>query len=153
MPTNPPTSTLSPQRLAEWVRDRLWVDDHASQALGMSITQIAPGAATMTMTVRRDMLNGHGICHGGLVTTLADSTFAFACNAYNEFTVAAGFTMDLHLPAHEGDVLTARCTELEKGGRLGVYDVEVLNQVGKRVATFRGRSYTARGKPAIPVAA
>lgn len=144
---------VTPQQLAEQVRDRLWATDWASQALGMAITQIAPGASTATMTVRHDMLNGHGMCHGGLVTTLADSAFAFACNAYNELTVAAGFAMDIHLPAYEGDVLTARCTELDKGGRLGVYDVDVRNQHGKRVATFRGRSYTARGKPAIPAGA
>lgn len=155
MTNNPTTSTTAAhdaQQLAEHVRDRLWATDWASQALGMAVTQIGPGAATVTMTVRRDMLNGHGICHGGMVTTLADSCFAFACNAYNEFTVAAGFTVDLHRPAYEGDVLTARATEVEKGGRLGLYDIEVSNQHGKPVARFRGRSYTARGRPAIPAA-
>ncbi len=144
------TQNMTPQQRAEHVRDRLWANDYASQALGMAVTHIAPGAATLTMTVRRDMLNGHAICHGGLITTLADSTFAFACNAYNELTVAAGFTMDILAPAQEGDVLTAHCVEQNKGGRLGLYDVLVTNQNGAQIGLFRGRSYTARGKPAIP---
>jgi acyl-CoA thioesterase len=132
------------------VRDGLWRDDFASQMMGMRITAIGPGTSTVTMTVRRDMLNGHGICHGGFVTTLADTAFAFACNAYDEMTVAAGFAVDILAPSREGDVLTATCRELEKGGRLGVYDAEVHNQRGERIAMFRGRSYTARGKPAVP---
>ncbi len=141
---------MSPQQTAEHVRDALWANDWASQALGMAITHIAPGSATITMTVRRNMLNGHGLCHGGLITTLADSAFAFACNAYNEFTVAAGFKVDILAPAYEGDVLTAHCTELDKGGRLGLYDVQITNQDKKRIALFRGSSYTARGRPAVP---
>lgn len=148
-PTINPAS-LTPQQLAEHVRDGMWRNDRASQALGMQIVGIAPGRCTIRMTVRRDMLNGHDICHGGLITTLADSAFAFACNAYNEMTVAAGFAVDISAPAHEGDVLTAECQEVEKGGRLGLYDVVVRNQDGKRVALFRGRSYTVRGKPAVP---
>jgi acyl-CoA thioesterase len=152
-PTKPanPTAGMSPQQIAEYVRDGMWKSDWASQALGMQVIAIGPGTATLRMTVRKDMLNGHQICHGGLITTLADSTFAFACNAYNELTVAAGFAVDISAPAHEGDVLTAVCTEVEKGGRLGVYDVEVRKQDGKRIAIFRGRSYTAKGKPAVPI--
>ena len=101
------------------------------------------------MTVREDMLNGHDICHGGLVTTLADSALAFACNAYNEVTVAAGFSVDLFRPSRLGDVLTADCREVSRSGRTGVYDAEVTNQRGERVAVFRGRSYTMRGKPVV----
>lgn len=151
-PTTPttPTDGMTPQQLAEYVRDGMWATDWASQALGMQVLAIGPGTATLRMTVRRDMLNGHQTCHGGLITTLADSTFAFSCNSRNELSVAAGFAVDISAPAFEGDVLTAVGTEVEKGGRLGLYDVEVRNQQGKRVALFRGRSYTAKGKPAVP---
>ena len=93
-----PALPLTPQQTAEAVRDAMWVGDHATKMLGMRITAIAPGSATIEMTVRQDMLNGHAICHGGLITTLADSAFAFACNAYNELTVASGFTVDLVAP-------------------------------------------------------
>ena len=95
------------------------------------------------------MLNGHDICHGGLITTLADSAFAFACNSYNELTVASGFAVDLLAPGRLGDVLTATCHEVSKAGRTGVYDCEVSNQHGQRIAVFRGRSYTVKGKPAV----
>src|SRR5574343_1115624 len=130
----------------------MWAQDRASQSLGMEVLAIAPGSATLAMTVREDMLNGFEICHGGLITTLADSTFAFACNSYNELTVASGFTVDLLAPGRLGDVLTARATEVSKAGRTGVYDIEVHNQRGERIAVFRGRSYTMRGKPVMPAA-
>jgi acyl-CoA thioesterase len=102
------------------------------------------------MPVREDMLNGHDICHGGFIATLADSAFAFACNSYNEFTVASGFGIDFMAPARLGDVLSARCEEVSRAGRTGVYDTEVTNQRGERLAVFRGRSYTVKGKPAVP---
>lgn len=139
----------TPQETAEFVRSGMYATDWATQALGIVVQSIAPGAATLTMMVRKDMLNGHQTCHGGLMTTLADSTFAFACNSYNELTVASGFSIDLLAPAYEGDVLTARAAEVSKAGRTGVYDVEVTNQRGARVAVFRGRSYTLKGKPAV----
>jgi len=142
-------SERTPQQLAEYVRDGMYAKDRATQALGMRITAIGPGSASVTMTVREDMLNGHAICHGGFIATLADSAFAFACNAYNELTVASGFSIDLMAPARLGDVLTARCAEVSKAGRTGVYDVEVLNQSGERLAVFRGRSYTLKGKPVV----
>lgn len=102
------------------------------------------------MAVREDMLNGHDICHGGLISTLADSAFAYACNSYDELTVASGFSVDFVAPGRLGDVLTARCAEVSRAGRTGVYDVEVSNQKGERIAVFRGRSYTAKGRPAVP---
>jgi len=138
----------SAQRVAESVRDRMVADDRASRALGIVVAAVAPGRATTTMTVRADMLNGHAICHGGLIATLADTAFAYACNSYGELTVASGFSVDLVAPAREGDVLTARAEEIHKAGRTGVYDVEVRNQRGERIAVFRGRSYTLKGKPA-----
>jgi len=138
------------QQIAEHVREGMFANDRASKALGMQVTAIAPGRATLTMTVRADMLNGLDICHGGLVTTLADSAFAFACNSYNELTVASGFSVDLVAPAREGDVLTAAAEEVSLAGRTGVYDVNVTNQRGERVAVFRGRSYRAKGRPSVP---
>jgi len=144
-----PAALAAAQALAEQVRDAMWVGDHATKMLGITVESIGPGRAVLRMVVRQDMLNGHAICHGGLITTLADSSFAFACNAYNELTVASGFTVDLLAHGRLGDMLTATCTELSKAGRTGVYDVTVTNQRGERIAIFRGRSHTARGKPVI----
>ena len=138
------------QQTADLVREGMLRNDRASKMLGMQIDAVTPGSATLSMTIRDDMLNGHDICHGGLITTLADSAFAFACNSYNELTVASGFSIDLLAPGRLGDVLTARCTEVSKAGRTGVYDTEVTNQRGERIAMFRGRSYTMKGKPAVP---
>src|SRR4026209_497469 len=132
-------TTLDPQRLAEAVRDEMSREDRASQALGMQVLAIGPGTATLSMSVRDDMLNGHDICHGGLITTLADSAFAFACNAYNEVTVASGFDVNLITAARCGDGLAAEGHEVNKAGRTGVYDIDVRNQRGERVAAFRGR--------------
>jgi len=139
----------TPQQVAEATRDAMWADDRASRSLGMQVLAVGPGSATLTMTVREDMLNGHDICHGGLVTMLADSAFAYACNAYNEVTVASGFDVNLIAAAHLGDVLTAVAEELSKSGRTGVYDITVRNQRGEPMAAFRGRSYTIKGKPLI----
>ena len=140
---------LTPQQVADTVREGMYAKDRATRALGMAIVEVAPGTATLRMSVREDMLNGHDICHGGFITTLADSAFAFACNSYNELTVASGFGVDLVAPARLGDVLTARCVEVSKAGRTGVYDADVTNQRGERVAVFRGRSYTMKGKPVV----
>jgi acyl-CoA thioesterase len=139
----------TPQQVAEATRDAMWRGDRASKSLGMEVLAIGPGSATLAMSVREDMLNGHDICHGGLITTLADSAFAFACNAYNEVTVASGFDVNLLQAARRGDRLTAVATEVSKSGRTGVYDVAVHNQRGEAVAAFRGRSYTMKGQPLI----
>ena len=143
------SATLTPQQLAEHVRTAMYSKDGASQALGMQVVAISPTSATMTMTVRADMLNGHATCHGGFITTLADSAFAFACNAGNEMTVASGLTIDFVAPAREGDVLTAHGVEVSRAGRTGVYDVTVRNQRGELIAVFRGRSYTMKGRPTV----
>ena len=140
---------MTPQQVAEATCDAMWKDDRVSRALGMQVLAVGPGSATLTMAVREDMLNGHDICHGGMVTTLADSAFAYACNAYNELTVAAGFDVNLFAAAHKGDVLTAVAAELARSGRTGVYDISVSNQRGQAVAAFRGRSYTMKGKPLV----
>ena len=139
----------SPQQTADFVREGMLANDRATQSLGMQVLNVAPGRAEVRMTVRGDMLNGHATCHGGFIAALADSAFAFACNSYNELTVASGFNVDFVAPAREGDVLTARCVEMSKAGRMGLYDADVHNQRGERVAVFRGRSYTAKGRPAV----
>jgi len=142
--------TMTPQQTADLVREGMFANDRASKSLGILVLSVTPGRAVLTMTVREDMLNGHDICHGGLIAVLADSAFAYACNSYNEWTVASGFSIDLMAPSHLGDELTATCHEVSKTGRTGLYDTEVTNQHGKRVAAFRGRSHTVRGKPALP---
>ena len=141
--------TATPQQVAEATREAMLKDDHATKSLGIRIEAVGPGSCTASMTVRQDMLNGHAICHGGLITTLADSAFAFACNAYNEVTVASGFDVNLLAAARLGDVLTAQAVEVSKAGRTGVYDVTVRNQRGESIAAFRGRSYTMKGKPLV----
>lgn len=138
-----------PQRTADRVREGMFANDRASRALGMNVTHMAPGTATLTMIVRADMLNGFGICHGGLVTTLADSAFAFACNSGDRMTVAAGLSVDFVAPAQEGDLLTARAVEVSATGRSGVYDVTVDNQRGERIALFRGRSRQLVGRTSV----
>jgi len=139
----------TPQQLAEQVRDGMFANDRASKWLGMTIVEVGPGRSVLSMPVRDCMVNGHDLCHGGLIATLADSAFAFACNSYNELTVASGFAIDILAPGRLGDVLTAHCHEVSKAGRTGVYDCEVTNQRGEKVAVFRGRSYTMKGKPAV----
>jgi acyl-CoA thioesterase len=137
------------QRTAEAVRDGMFAQDNASKGLGMRIETIGPGAARIGMTVRADMLNGFAICHGGFITTLADSAFAFACNSYNHLTVASGIVVDFLAPAHEGDRLTATACEVSRTGSTGVYDITVANQHGKTVAVMRGRSHTLKGRHVV----
>lgn len=145
------TSTLSPEALAEHVRSGMLANDRATQGLGIAITAMGPGQATLTMVVRADMLNGFATCHGGFITALADSAFAFACNSRNEMTVASGLSVDFLAPAREGDRLTAEAHEVSLAGRTGVYDVNVRNQQGEAIAAFRGRSYCIKGKPTVPL--
>ena len=142
-PTNAGTDL---QRQAERSTEALWRGDLASRQLGMSIESCGPGRATVSMRVRPDMVNGHGICHGGLVFALADSAFAFACNSYGDNTVAAGAAIDFLLPAREGDVIRATASERWRGGRSGIYEIEVRNQKGETVALFRGRSHQVAGR-------
>lgn len=137
------------QHLAERVRDTMFATDKAARALGMEVASISPGHASVTMTVREDMLNGFGICQGGLIATLADMAFAYACNSYNEMTVASGFDVALLGPGKLGDRLTASGRVVSQGSRMGVYDIEVSNQGGERIAVFRGRSYRMKGKQVV----
>jgi acyl-CoA thioesterase len=132
---------MDAQATAEKVRDAMLADDAASSMLGIEIVDIAAGRAVATMPVRADMLNGFAICHGGLIATLADSAFAFACNSRNALTVASGFGIDLLKSAKLGDVLTATAEETSLAGRTGLYDITVKNQDGDLIAMFRGRSH------------
>ena len=102
---------------------------------------VAPGEAEIHMPVQPWMLNGHRTCHGGVIFTLADSTFAFACNSRNQVTVASAAQIDFVAPGREGDVLQARAKESWRGGRAGVYDISVHRQDGTLVALFRGKSH------------
>lgn len=140
------TAAPTPQQIAERVGEHMFANDRATRWLGCELLRLAPGQATVCMTVREHMLNGHDTCHGGLIATLADSAFAYACNSYNELTVASGFAVELLAPARLGDVLSAHCHEVSRAGRTGLYDCEVRNQRDERVAMFRGRSYAAKGR-------
>jgi len=134
-----------PQAIAEASARAMYAQDRASQGLGMRILEIRPGYARLVMPVREDMVNGHQLCHGGLIFTLADSAFAFACNTYDAVTVASSGSVEFLLAARLGDELTAIAEERSRAKRTGVYDVAVRNQRGECVALFRGRSHEIGG--------
>jgi acyl-CoA thioesterase len=140
------SETLSPAQIAERVGAAMFAADGCSQAMGMTVDVIAPGYAKLSMTVREDMLNGHRTCHGGMLFALADSAFAFGCNAYNKVTVAQTCEIAYLRPGRLGDRLTAECTEQAMEGRSGVYDVKITNQDGETVAMFRGKSRRIQGE-------
>jgi acyl-CoA thioesterase len=141
-----------PVALARQVADVLYARDNAAQHLGISIEDVGPGYAVLTMTVTAEMLNGHATCHGGMLFSLADTAFAYACNSRNEATVAAGCSIEYLAPAREGDRLTATARETAKTGRQGVYDIAITNDAGEIIATFRGRSASLR-KPVMETGA
>ncbi|MDW3180662.1 hydroxyphenylacetyl-CoA thioesterase PaaI [Roseobacter sp.] len=120
--------------------------DAASRGLGMHLDRVAPGMATLSMQVTPEMLNGHGICHGGYIFTLADSAFAFACNTYNQLTVAQQNQITYLAPGKAGDRLTATALEVARIGRSGTYDVTVSDSAGTMIALFRGLSRTIKGQ-------
>ncbi len=134
--------TLDPKALARACAAAMWADDAASQALGMLLGEVGPGCATITMTVAAHMTNGHGMCHGGFIFTLADSAFAFACNSRNERAVAAQGAISFLAPAQRGEVLRAAANERSLLGRNGIYDVRVTGTDGRMIAEFRGHSRT-----------
>lgn len=134
------------QALAEATATAMWSRDRAATALGMRILSVKPGYAKLAMAVRLDMVNGHHICHGGMIFTLADTAFAYSCNSYNKNTVASACNIDFLAPAKEGDTLEAEAIEQSQSGRTGVYDVTVRTQDGKTIALFRGKSYRIQGE-------
>ena len=113
--------------------------DHASQNLGIEVLEVMPGSVRIAMTVRPNMVNGLGLCHGGIIFAFADSAFAFACNTYGEAMVAAGASIEFLAPTPAGERLSAEATETMRTARSGIYDVRVTNGVGDLVALFRGR--------------
>ncbi|MGB7297991.1 MAG: hydroxyphenylacetyl-CoA thioesterase PaaI [Burkholderiaceae bacterium] len=134
------------QAIAQAAARAMWADDTASQSLGMQLLSVEPGRASMKMTVRPDMTNGHGMCHGGFIFLLADSTFAFACNSHNQRAVAASAEIHFLSSAQRNDVLNAVASETHRAGRSGVYDIRVTNQSGNLIAVFRGKSATIKGE-------
>ena len=142
------TDERDDQELAAACAQAMWAADRASQALGMTLESISPGVARLAMEVRPDMVNGHDLCHGGLIATLADSAFAFACNTHGTVTVASGFDISFLEPARLGDLLVAEAREVARRGRTGVYDVTV-RRGDTVIAEFRGRSH-ALNRPVLP---
>ena len=136
---------MNADELAQACADAMWAEDNASQGLGMEILSISAGRSELKMTVRADMTNGHRICHGGFIFLLADSAFAFACNGYNQRTVAQACKIDFLAPASEGDVLRAIAQEQHREGRSGIYDCVVTDQNDKKIAIMRGNSRSIRG--------
>lgn len=132
--------------LAKAVGESMFAADTASrETMGMALLDCQPGYARMSMQVRELHLNGHKICHGGFIFTLADSTFAFACNSHNKVTVAAGCQIEFLKPGKLGDVLTCEGVEQTLSGRHGIYDMKVTNQDGEVIALFRGKSAQIQG--------
>lgn len=142
-------SMRKPDEIAQAVADAMFAKDRASQMMGMRVEQMSEGAARVSMTVRADMLNGVGTCHGGFIFTLADSAFAFSCNSRNELTVAAGCSIEFLAPGKEGDVLIAEAREQTRSGRTGVYDISVRNQRDELIAIFRGKSHTFKDRKVV----
>ena len=139
---------MTAREIAQRCADAMYADDAASRHLGIEISDVSPGRAAATMTVTDDMVNGHGICHGGYVFTLADTAFAFACNTYDDRTVAAGATVDFLEPVRAGTRLVATAVERTRRSRSGIYDVTVTSVDGQVVAEFRGRSRSS-GTPML----
>ena len=137
--------TMSDQERAEKAAAALCSGDQASQHLGMNVEAISPGCAVLAMTVDARHTNGHGTCHGGVIFTLADSAFAFACNSRNQATVAQHANVTFMAPAQVGDRLVATAREVTQRGRSGVYDVQVTNDAGSTIAEFRGLSRMVQG--------
>lgn len=143
---------MTPDELARACADAMWADDKASQGLGMTLEEIAPRRARLSMTVRADMVNGHGTCHGGYLFTLADSAFAFACNSVNQRAVASHCSVTFLHPARLGQRLLAEAEVRADAGRTGLYDVRVTTESGALIAEFRGMSRTVGSKffPDLP---
>ncbi|MAZ03964.1 MAG: phenylacetic acid degradation protein PaaD [Sneathiella sp.] len=142
----PENEGLSPEDIARTVGETMYRKDTAAQHLGIALKDISPGRAIMTMRVADFMLNGHKICHGGYVFTLADTAFAYACNAYNQNAVAQGAQISFLKAVKPDTLLTASAIEKSRTGRTGLYDITVHDEDGQTVALFRGNSHTIKGQ-------
>lgn len=138
--------SLTPERLANTVAETMYRKDTAAQHLGIALKELSPGRAVMTMRVADFMLNGHAICHGGYVFTLADTAFAYACNTYNQNTVAQAAHINFLKAVLPDSLLTATAEEQNRTGRTGLYDITVRDDTGQTVALFRGSSHTIKGQ-------
>lgn len=138
--------SLSAEEIARRSGDAMWARDDASKWLGMSFDAVGPGTASLSFTVEKHHTNGHDICHGGYIFTLADSAFAFACNSYNRIAVAQHNVITYVAPGRLRDRLTAEAREVTRFGRSGIYDVRVTDQDGKLIAEFRGVSRDVEGR-------
>ncbi|WP_432473649.1 hydroxyphenylacetyl-CoA thioesterase PaaI [Amphritea sp. HPY] len=136
---------MTPQQLAEACSAVLHERDYAAQGMDINIDEVAPGYAKLSMQVRKDMLNGYAMSHGGFMFALCDTAFAHSCNTYNKVTVASGCTIDFVAPGFEGDTLTAIAKERTRSGRTGVYDITLYNQKDEELGYFRGKSYQIKG--------
>ncbi|CAB3762574.1 hydroxyphenylacetyl-CoA thioesterase PaaI [Paraburkholderia solisilvae] len=146
MSTQPEHSaSMAADELARATAASMLEADACSRALGLELLEVRAGYARMQMQVRADFLNGHHICHGGLIFTLADSTFAFACNSRNINTVASGCSIEFLRAVHGGETLTAEAVEQSLTGRTGIYDIRVTNRANETVAMFRGKSAQIKG--------
>lgn len=139
------TAPADAQRLAEAAAEVMMGSDRAARRLGIHVVSVAPGRSVLRMVVRREMLNGHDMGHGGMTFTLADTAFAYACNSHNQSAVAQTAQVTFLRPTRAGDVLTATAEEISLGRRSGIYDVTVVNQRDEKVAVFRGNSATIGG--------
>jgi acyl-CoA thioesterase len=132
--------------LARASAEAMWRDDRASAGLGMRLDHVAPGLARLSLTVSEAMVNGHGVCHGGFIFSLADSAMAFACNSHGLHALIQHCAITFIRPAHLGETLTAEAVERTRGARSGIYDVRVTGSDGSVVAEFRGHSHTTGEK-------
>jgi len=137
---------MTPKERAARASAAMWENDRASQWFGMTLEQADEGSATMGLVVEAQHCNGHGMCHGGVIFSLADSAFAFACNSRNQATVAQHNMISFIASAQQGDHLTATASEVSLTGRSGIYDVRVSNQHGKTIAEMRGMSRSIKGQ-------
>lgn len=136
---------MTAEEIARRSAEAMWARDDASKWLGARLDTVGPGTASLSMKVEKHHTNGHDICHGGFIFTLADSAFAFACNSYNQIAVAQHNTISFIAPGFRGDRLTAQAREISRSGRSGLYDVRVTNQDGRLIAEFRGASRVIKG--------
>lgn len=139
-------NSLSPEDVAKAVAQTMYQNDRTAQGLGIALKDIAPGRSVMTMRVTDQMLNGHNVCHGGYIFTLADTAFAYACNAYNQNAVAQGAQISFIKSVPPDSFLTAIAEERAKTKRTGLYDIRIEDENSETVALFRGNSHNIRGQ-------
>ncbi len=138
--------TMDAGAIARACAERLWAEDAASNALDMQLISVEPGRATIAMTITDKMVNGHNICHGGYIFTLADTAFAYASNTTDQRHLAQQCAITYLSPGRLGDRLTARGVEKRRAARSGIYDVTVTREDGTVIAEFRGHSRAIEGK-------